>query len=169
MSGEPSKAPIPEHDRLLQATCDVIVREAAQAIDATPPGQALVMKTPDGQAVGKQITIDASETKGQHNICRLAVLNAELAPAGEVTRIEYEHDKQTKYGTTRVYSIQSVRMRGGKLVLMENFLADSPAQVREQDFEPIESESYAQQTVWKTLQEWTHYHRWQMQQQKGKK
>jgi hypothetical protein len=154
---------IPEHDRLLQATCEAIVTAAAQCVDAEPTAGVVGLQLPDQQIVGKQITIDATE-KGPHNICRVAVLNADLAPEGEVTRIEYEHDKQTNHGPQRVYSIQSVRRKAGVLVLMENFLAENAAEVREADFRPIESESYAQQTVFKTLQEWAHYRAWQLQQ-----
>jgi hypothetical protein len=159
---------IPEHDRLLQATCEAIVTTAAQCVDAETPGHVMALRLPGGQIVGKQVVIDATEKGGPMNTCRLAVLNWELAPEGEAARIEYEHDKQTKHGVQRVYSIQSVRRRGGELVLLENFLAETAAAVREADFRRIESESYAQQTVLQTLQEWTHFRAYQLQ-QGGKK
>jgi hypothetical protein len=91
------------------------------------------------------------------NVCRLSLLDPDLAPAGEVVRIEYEHDKQTSHGISRVYSIQSIRGRAGELVLLENFLAAAPGEVRETDFRPIQSERYAQQTVLSTLKDWTRY------------
>ena len=161
---KPAPQPVvPDHDKLLQATCEAIVTAAAQCVDAEPDTGAVALQLPNQTIVGKQITIDAGE-KAAHNICRIAVLNADLAPEGEVTRIEFEHDKQTSHGMQRVYSIQSIRRKRGVLVLMENFLAENAAGVREADFRPIESESYAQETVFKTLQEWAHYRAWQLQQ-----
>jgi hypothetical protein len=154
---------LPADDKLLQETCETIVKSAAQAIDAEPAARAVSLRVPGGQMVGKQILIDASEKGNAHNICRLAIMNADISPEGEVARIEYEHDKQTKFGIQRVYSIQSVRRRSGELVLLENFLADSPSEVREQDFRPISSESYARATVLKTLEDWTRYRAWQLQ------
>jgi hypothetical protein len=158
---QPLAAP-PEHDQLLQATCELIVTTAARCLDAEPETGLTGLALPEGKIVGKQITLDASEGKA-HNICRISVMDPIYAPGAEVARIEYEHDKETKHGLTRVYSIQTVRKRAGELILMENFLADSPTAVREADFRPIESESYAQETVLKTLQEWTHYRAYQLQ------
>jgi hypothetical protein len=155
---------VPERDQLLQATCEAIVTSAAQCADAEPEGTVMALRLPGGQIVGKQVVIDATEKGGPLNKCRMAVLNPELAPEGEVARIEYEHDKQTKHGMQRVYSIQSVRKRGGELVLLENFLAENAAAVREADFRRIESESYAQQTVLQTMREWAHFRAWQLQQ-----
>jgi hypothetical protein len=158
---------VPEHDRLLQETCEAIVMAVAAAIDSEPPARVSVMSLPGGGAVGKQITIDITEPDKPLNLCRLAMLDGDVAPEGEVARIEYEHEKPGKFGTVRIYSIQSVRKQAGRLVLLENFLASSPQEVREQDFRPIESESYAQTTVLKTLQDWARYRLWQIQQ--GKK
>lgn len=155
-------------DELLQETCQTIINTAATAIDAEQPEHAVSLRVPSGQLVGKQIMIDASEKGNGLNICRIAVLNADVSPEAEVARIEYEHDKQTKYGVQRVYSIQSVRKKQGSLVLLENFMAESAREVREQDFRPISSESYAQSTVLKTLQDWTRYRAWQLQ-EAGKK
>jgi hypothetical protein len=155
-------------DQLLQETCQTIVTAAAQAIDAEPASRTSSLRLPGGPVVGKQITIDATEKGGLLNMCRLAVLDPEVAPEGEVARIEYEHDKQTKFGAQRVYSIQSVRRKGGELVLLENFLAETPTTVREEDFRPIQSEKYAQETVLATLQEWTHFRAWQLQEMRKK-
>jgi hypothetical protein len=155
-------------DQLLQATCESIVTAAAKAIDAEPAGKASNLRLPEGPMVGRQITIDATEKDGPANICRLSVMDPALAPAGEVVRIEYEHDKQGKFGLQRVYSIQSVRQKAGELVLMENFLAESASQVREADFRPIHSEAYAQETVLKTLEDWTRYRAWQLQEARKK-
>jgi hypothetical protein len=55
------------------------------------------------------------------------------------------------------------------LVLLENFLADDPQLVREEDFRPILSEAYAQQTVLKSVQDWARYRAWQRQEQQQKK
>ncbi len=150
-------------DQLLPETVQAIVTAAAQAIDAEPADRTVSLRVPGGLVVGKQITIDATEKDGLANICRLAVLNPDLAPENEVARIEYEHDKQGKFGTRRVYSIQSVRRRGGELVLLENFLATNAAAVREEDFRPIQSEKYAQETVLATITEWAHFRAWQLQ------
>jgi hypothetical protein len=152
-----------EHDQLLQATCEAIVSAAATTVDAEPPNLARMLKTPDGMAIGKQVIIDATEADGLLNMCRVSVLNPDLAPEGEIVRVEYEHEKQTKFEREMVYSIQSVRRRAGKFVLLENFLAERPETVREEDFRPIESESYAQQTVLKTIRDWGHYRAWQLQ------
>ena len=97
------------------------------------------------------------------NRCRLSFLNPDLAPDGEIVRIEYEHDKQGKYGVHRVYSVQSVRRQGRTLVLLENFLAENVQTVREEDFRPILSEAYAQETVLKSVRDWTGYRAWQLQ------
>jgi hypothetical protein len=152
---------VPEHDLLLQDTCEAIVITAARCLDAEPDANVTGLALPEGVIAGKQITIDAAEPGGPHNICRISVLDAALAPHGEVTRIEYEHDKETPHGPTRVFSVQSVRRRASELILMENFLADSAANVREEDFRPIVSESYAQQTVLKTVREWTNFRAYQ--------
>lgn len=158
---------VPDHDKLLQATCSAIVSVTAAAIDNELASHTANLKLPGGPVVGKQITIDASE-KGMVNLCRLSALDSALAPEGEVVRVEYEHDEQGKYGLRRVYSIQSVRKRGAELVLLENFLAESPESVREADFRPISSEFYAQSTVLKTLQDWTRFRAWQRQEAKRK-
>lgn len=169
--GNPAMAAVGDQDRLLQETCQAIVRVAAGAIDAELVGRTAMMRVANGPVVGKQIMIDATnatEKDGLLNTCSIAVLNPELAPEGEVVRIEYEHDKQTKFGVQRVYSIQSVRRRGGELVLLENFLAPNAAAVREADFRQIHSESYAQETVLKSLQEWAHFRAWQLQEMRKK-
>jgi hypothetical protein len=158
----------PEHDKLLQATCEAIVTAAAQCVDNEPADHVTGLALPEGQVVGKQITVDATEQGGLLNTCRISVLDAAMAPHGEVARIEFEHDKQTPHGVLRVYSVQSVRRQAGELKLLENFLAENAAAVREADFRPIESESYAQETVFKTLQEWATYRRYQLQQAKLK-
>ena len=113
--------------------------------------------------VGKQVTIDATENEGLLNLCRIGVLNPDMAPEGEIIRIEYLHDKETRFDTQRVYSIQSVRRKGAELVLFENFLADKPENVREADFRPIVSETYAQQSVLTTLKDWASWRGWQLQ------
>jgi hypothetical protein len=154
-----------DQDQLQPETCEAIVAETARAIDAEPPSQTSDVRMPGGPVVGRQIMIDATEKGGLLNRCRLTVLNADLAPDGEAARLEYEHDKQGKFGIQRVYSIQSVRKRGTKLVLMENFLAPSADAVREEDFRPIGSEAYAQAAL-KTLQDWVRYRAWQLQEGK---
>lgn len=150
-------------DQLLQATCEEIVTVIAQSIEAEPVQSRQVMRLPAGAEVGHQIGIDATEKGGLLNRCRISILNVDAAPAGEAARIEYEHDKQGKFGVRRVYSIQSVRRRYGGLVLLENFLAESPEMVREEDFRPIESEAYARTTVLKAVQDWARYRAWQLQ------
>ena len=72
-------------------------------------------------------------------------------------RLEYDHDKQGKFEVRRVYSIQSVRRVRGELVLLENFLAENSSDVREADFRPVLSESYARATVLSTVQDWIRY------------
>ena len=164
--GQPEQGTKPLHsqDQLLQATCEQIVLTVAQAVDAEHGRGTLDLRVPGGPVVGRQITVDATEPSGLMNKCRLTILNVDLAPEGEAARIEYEHDKETKYGQQRVYSIQSVRKRHGQLELLENFLATSPDTVREADFRPIQSESYAQSTVLGTLKDWVNYRAWQLQQ-----
>jgi hypothetical protein len=49
---------------------------------------------------------------------------------------------------------------------MENFLAESSQTVREEDYRPILSDSYAQETVLKSIQDWTKYRLWQIQEAK---
>lgn len=148
-------------DELLQETCQMIITTVAEAIDREPPGRVTVLN--EGGVVGKQIVLDASEQAGRYNLCRLAVLDVDTSQFGEAARIEFEHDKDTKFGVQRVYSIQSVRKKAGKFFLLENFLATGPESVREADFRPIMSESYAQETVLKTLRDWTRYRQWQLQ------
>jgi hypothetical protein len=155
-------------DQLLQATAKAIVAAVTAAVDLEPASRTLSLRVPGGPVVGKQITIDAVEKGGAMNLCRISLLNPDLAPAGEVACMEYEHDKQTKFGVQRVYSIQSVRRQHAQLVLMDNFLAETQKDVREQDFRAIESESYAQGTVLATLAEWTHYRAWQLQEARKK-
>lgn len=156
MAGETSS------DKLLRSTCERIVTIIAGAIDTEPEANRKILMVPGGIKVGQQITIDATEPGGLMNVCRLSILNVHEAPAGEVARIEYEHDKQGKFGAHRVFSVQSVRRVGDDLVLLENFLALSPEAVREEDFRPIGSEKYAQ-TVVKSLEDWTRYRAWQLQ------
>jgi hypothetical protein len=163
----PLMGPVPEQDLLLQETCEAIVMTAARCLDAEPNNQVTGLALPGGQVVGKQMTITTAEPGGPMNECRISVLDSAVSPRNEVARIEYEHDKQTSHGPTRVYSVQSVRRRAGELVLMENFLAESAEHMREEDFRPIVSESYAQQTVLKTLKEWTGYRNYQRAQSEG--
>ena len=163
---EQGTKPLDEKDKLLQATCDRIVLMVAQAVDDEHGQGTQDLRIPNGPVVGRQITIDATEQGGLMNKCRLTILNTDLAPAGEAARLEYEHDKETTHGTQRIYSIQSVRKRNGQLELLENFLATSPETVREADFRPIQSESYAQSTVLGTLKDWVNYRTWQLQQGK---
>lgn len=151
-----------DSDRLLQSTCEQIVDMAQQALALEQPAAITAMHSADGPSVGRQITIDATEPKGLLNVCRLSVLDPGLAPGGEAVRIEYEHDKATPSGHIRVYSIQSVRRQAGQYILFENFLADDPTLVREQDFRAISSESYAQQTVLKSLEDWTKFRAYQL-------
>jgi hypothetical protein len=152
-----------KYDQLLQDTCKLIVSTVAEAIDAEPATLVTRLGLESGLEYGRQIVISVPQEDGLLNVCRLTVLNSSLNPEAEVARIEYEHDKQTKFGLERSYSLQSVRKRGAELVLMENFLADAPEHVREADFRPILSDSYAQETVLKNLREWTGYRAYQIQ------
>jgi hypothetical protein len=158
-----------EADGLLQATCEAIVTEIAQAVDAEPGATRKALRVPGGPEVGWQIKIDATEKGGHMSICRMSILDVNSAPEAEAARIEYEHDKEGKFGVHRVYSVQSIRRRGDELILMENFLADSPATVREEDFRPISSEAYAQKTVLKCVSDWARYRAWQLQEERVKK
>jgi len=150
------------NDELLQETAEAIVTTIAEAIDGEK-GNVQVVHLPNGPEVGRQITIDATEKGGLKNMCRLSFLNPDIAPDGEVVRMEFEHDKQGSYGVHEVYSVQSVRRINRKLVLMENFLAENVHAVREEDFRPILSEAYAKQTVLKSVQDWTRFRKWQRQ------
>ncbi len=150
-------------DQLLPTTCQTIVDEVERAVQAEIAQNVQSVLLPGGVAVGKQIVIDATEKTGRVNRCRFSLLNPDRAPAGEVVRIEFEHDKEGKFGVHRVYSVQSVRRVNGVLVLLENFLADDATLVREEDFRPILSESYAQRTVLKSVQDWAKYRAWQRQ------
>jgi hypothetical protein len=105
-------------DQVLQSTCEKIVTAIAQTIDAEPAGGVTNLRMPEGPVIGRQMTIDASERGengklNQLNLCRISVLNSDLAPESEVARIEYEHDKQDNFGMQRVYSIQTIRRRAG--------------------------------------------------------
>jgi hypothetical protein len=155
-----------DSDKLLQATCEAIVQAVATAIDAEPQQNLQQIRMPEGAEVGRQINIDATEKGGLANRCRLSILNSEFAPAGEVVRIEFEHDKQSKYGVHEVYSVQSVRRRANGLVLLENFLAETREGVREEDFRPIMSEAYARKTVLREVEDWARYRAWQRQEAK---
>jgi len=64
--------------------------------------------------------------------------------------------------------VQSVRRWGGKLVLLENFMAESPATVREEDFKPIVSEAYGRGGVLKSVHDWVLYRAWQLQEARKK-
>jgi len=99
------------------------------------------------------------------SLCRFSILDVNSSPESEAVRTEYEHDKKGKFGVHRVYSVQSIRKRADELVLMENFLAEDPASVREQDFRPITPEAYAQKTVLKCMQGWVKYRAWQLQEE----
>ncbi len=155
-------------DGLHQATCEQIVAEIARAVDAEPEASRRVLRTPGGPGVGWQITIDATEKGGPKSLCRLSIMDVNTAPDGEAARIEYEHIKQGKSGAYPVYSVQSIRRRGDGLVLLENFLAENPKSVREQDFRPIGSEAYASQAVLKGVQDWAKYRAWQLQEEHNK-
>jgi len=159
---------VTQTDQLQQATCEAIVTEIAKAVDAEPSGARMVMRVPGGPEVGWQITVDATEKGGLKSICRLSVLNVDLAPEGEVARVEYEHDKKGKFEARTVYSVQSVRRRGGELVLLENFMAEGPATVREEDFKQILSEAYGRGGVLKSVHDWVQYRAWQLQEQRKK-
>jgi len=137
-------------------------------VEAESTASRRVLRVPDGPEVGWQITIDATEKGGPMSVSRFSILDVNSSPEAEAVRIEYEHDKQGKFGVQRVYSVQSIRKRGGELVLMENFLAENPASVREQDFRPITSEAYAQKTVLKCMQDWAKYRAWQLQEERKK-
>ena len=150
-------------DDITQETVGAIVTEVAGAFDAEGAQGTLPFKAPDGPEIGRQFMIDATEKDGLMNRCRFSILDPELAPGGEVARIEYEHDKQGKFGVRRVYSVQSVRKNLAGLVLMENFLADAASSVREADFRQIGSEAYARATVLKSVQDWVRYRAWQRQ------
>jgi hypothetical protein len=150
-------------DKLLQTTCEQIVTEIAKAVEAESAQSRKVLRVPGGPEVGWQIMIDATEKGGPMSICRLSILDVNKSPQAEAVRIEYEHDKKGKYGVHLVYSVQSIRKRGEELVLMENFLAENPASVRDQDFRLIKSEAYAQKTVLKCMQDWAKYRAWQLQ------
>lgn len=161
--GSEAKGTPNKYDQLLQDTCKMIVTTVAEAIDHETTAHVTRLNLDTGIEYGRQIVINVAQPDGLLNVCRLTVLNATLNQEGEVARIEYEHDKQTKFGPERSYSVQSVRRKGTEYILMENFLADAPEHVREADFRPILSDSYAQETVLKTLREWTRYRSWQIQ------
>jgi hypothetical protein len=145
-----------------KATAEEIVRAIATVIEAEPTGNRHMLRLPGGPQVGQQISIDATEAGGLLNKCRLSVLNVDTAPEAEAARVEYFHQKQGKFGVRTVYSVQSVRRRNGALVLLENFLAENPETVREQDFELIASADYAQ-TVLNSIKDWAKYRAWQLQ------
>jgi hypothetical protein len=149
--------------QLLQATCEAIVNEAMQAVDGEPASLIKTMLGPEGKPIGRQMTIDATEgEKGLLNMCRIAVLNPDVAPAGEIVRIEFEHEKEAQFEYLLIYSVQSLRRKNGKYVLLENFLADGPESVRESDYHEVLSEAYAQKTVLSTLRDWARFRGWQL-------
>ncbi|GAC1371551.1 MAG: hypothetical protein NVSMB39_5400 [Candidatus Saccharimonadales bacterium] len=152
----------------MNEVCQEIITIIAGAVDAESAQDRQVISTPGGTEVGQQIVLDAAEATGLMNLCRLSILNVDIAPAGEAARIEFEHEKQTPEGKKRVYSVQSVRRVDGKLVLLENFMAHSAKNVREADFSEISSETYARDTIMKSLQEWVKFRAWQLQ-ESGKK
>lgn len=152
-----------QYDQLLQDTCRQIVTMVAELIDSEHQNRVKRLVLDSGIEYGRQILIDAAEGSAMMNVCRLTILVTDLNPEAEVVRIEYEHDKKTNYGTERAYSVQSVRQHGRTLQLLENFLADAPEHVREADFRPILSETYAQESVLKSLRQWTQYRSWQIQ------
>jgi hypothetical protein len=156
-------AEVVESPQQFQNTCGEIVRAIAIVIDSAPADSRKIMRIPNGPEVGQQITIDATEPGGLLNRCRLSILNVDLAPAGEAARIEFEHDKKSAFETRRVYSVQSVRRVNSELVLLENFIADSPKTVREADFREIASSTYARATVLKSLEDWIRFYTWQLQ------
>jgi hypothetical protein len=148
-------------DQVLQSTCEKIVTMIAQTIDAEPAGGVTSLRLPEGPVIGRQMTIDASDRDKEGklnalNLCRISMLNSDLAPEAEVARLEYEHDRLDQFGMQRVYSVQTIRRRAGQLVMFENFLAGRPEAVREQDFRPIHSEAYAQEMM-KEVGQWTRY------------
>ncbi len=151
-------------DQLLPATCEAIVAAVQAVVAAEPMKNIQAVVLPNGTAVGQQLVIDATGKDGRVNRCRLSMLNPDMAPAREVVRMEFEHDKDGKFGVHRVYSVQSVRRVNLDLVLLENFMADSPETVREEDFRPILSEAYVRKTVLKAVEDWSNYRAWQRQQ-----
>jgi hypothetical protein len=153
----------PEHDSLLQGTCQAIVDVVGEAVGGEPAGGVVPVNMHDGQIIGKQITIDASEKEGKLNLCRLSMLDSAVAPEAELVRMEYEDEREGKSGKHQVYSVQRVRQVGRELRLEENFLAESAMQVRDEDFRPITSDQYAQKTVLATVVEWAHFRAWQIQ------
>jgi hypothetical protein len=160
---QPSPRPANKYDQLLQETCRAIVTAVAEALDHDIPGHVTRLGLDSGIEYGRQLVIDAAGSDGLLNLCRLTVLNPTLDATGEVIRIEYEHDKQTKFGSERSYSLQSIRRKNNDFVLVENFLADAPEHVREADFRPILSNSYAEETVLGTLRQWVQFRQWQIQ------
>lgn len=148
----------------MNEACEEIITIIAGAIDAEPEKTRSIVRLPSGPEVGQQIEIDVTEPGGLLNRCRLSMLNYELAPAGEAARIEFQHEKKTEQGTRKVYSVQSVRRVDGKLVLLENFMAATAKEVREEDFREISSDTYARDTILKSLKEWVQFRAWQLQQ-----
>jgi hypothetical protein len=146
----------------IESICEAIVKAIAELLNMEPPSHLVAVRLANGVVAGRQVSIDATEKGGLLNRCRLSGFDPIVAPAGEVARIEYEDEKSVAGETIRVYSIQSVRMRGGKYVLLENFLAQGPAAVREQDFRSVTSDVYAQQTVLGTVQDWVRYREYQL-------
>jgi hypothetical protein len=142
--------------------CWQIVDVISTAIGAEPPTTVQPLRLPNGQEVGRQIMIDATQADGLMNRCRMMILNADLTPTAEAARIEFEHDKQGTFGVRRVYSVQSVRRERGVMTLVENFLAESARSAREEDFRPITSAQYARDTVLKSVQDWVNYRAWQL-------
>jgi hypothetical protein len=154
--------PTLQNTQSLPDMCWAIVDAVATVIGAEPPTGVRPLRLPNGQEVGRQIMIDATQADGLMNRCRMMILNADLTPMAEAARIEYEHDKQGKFGVRRVYSVQSVRRERGIMTLVENFLAEDSRSVREEDFRPITSAEYARQTVLKSVQDWANYRAWQL-------
>ncbi len=76
----------------MNEACQEIITTIAAAIEAEPAENRATIKLPSGTEVGQQIVIDASEKGGLLSLCRLSILNVDLAPAGEAARIEFEHE-----------------------------------------------------------------------------
>lgn len=149
-------------DQQLQSFCEKIITKVAESIDKEPDEAKLTLRVPGGPEIGQQIRVDATDAQGLKNICVLSILNVNLSPASEVARIENERERQGKFSVQAVYSVQSIRRQAGRLVLLENFIAEGPATVREEDFRVISSEQYAK-SVLQSVEDWARYRAWQLQ------
>lgn len=141
----------------LDQTVAAIVEQIKTLFAAEPGTGVAPIRSADSRVIGQTLTIDGMGPDKLQNICRLTLFQEGVAGFDEVARIEYQDEKLAGDTKFQAYSITKIKRQGDRFVMVENFLAESPEKVREEDFRLVTSGEYAYGTVLGTLKNWAAY------------